>query len=234
MKKTLLIAIPILLVVGAAVILVNRDTKDPASITEKKTPHYESSTPANEMALAAPPPNVTIDFNFDLSDKSSIEITKDGIDYASGETTVGDNKLALRRSVRQDSPDGTYLVKYTACWPDNSCHDGQFSFRVDRTKVSAFKDMRNQKEVTVRMSQIMFEPMELRISKGTKVTWLNDDEATHYVNTDSHPAHTHIPNFNSKALNKGDNYSFTFEEAGAYPYHCSAHASTMAGAIVVE
>ena len=203
-------------------------------ITEKKTPHYESSTPANDMILAAAPPNVTIDFNFDLSDKSSIELTKDGSDYGSGQTSVDENKLAMRHAMKPDAPDGLYLVKYTACWPDNSCHDGQFSFELDRTKINAFKDMRGQKEVTVKMSQIMFEPMELRISKGTKVTWVNDDEATHYVNTDSHPAHTHIPALNSKALKKGDSYSFTFEDTGAYPYHCSAHASTMTGAIVVE
>ena len=234
MKKVLLIAIPILLVTSAVVIFMRRDAKDTVSTTEKKTPHYESSAPANDMVLAAAPPNVTIDFNFDLSDRSSIKITKDGSDYGSGQTSVDGNKLAMRRSMKQDALDGLYLVMYTACWPDNSCHDGQFSFRIDRSQINSFKDMRGQKEVTVKMSQIMFEPMELRISRGAKVTWVNDDEATHYVNTDSHPAHTHIPTFNSKALNKGDSYSFTFEDTGAYPYHCSAHASTMTGAIVVE
>ncbi len=234
MKKILLVAIPVIVIIGTAVAFMGRDTQNTGSTAEKKTPHFESSTPASDMVLAAPPPNVTLDFNFDLSDKSSIEITKDGTGYTTGETSVDENKLAMRRSMKQDAPDGSYLVKYTACWPDGSCHDGQFSFQVDRAKVNSFKDMRGQKEVTVKMSQIMFEPMQLRISKGTKVTWVNDDDATHYVNTDSHPAHTHIPNLNSKALNKGDSYSFTFEETGAYPYHCSAHASTMTGSIVVE
>jgi plastocyanin len=234
MKKILLVALPVIVIIGIAVVFIGRDTQNTGSTVEKKTPHFESSTPASGMVLAAPPPNVTIDFNFDLAGDSSIQITKDGTDYVSSETTINENKLAMRRSMKQGAPDGSYLVKYTACWPDGSCHDGQFSFKVDREKVNGFKDMRSQKEVTVKMSQIMFEPMELRISKGTKVTWLNDDEAVHYVNTDSHPAHTHIPNLNSKALNKGGSYSFTFEEAGAYPYHCSAHASTMTGAIVVE
>jgi plastocyanin/methionine-rich copper-binding protein CopC len=234
MKKALLVTIPIILVIGAAVIFVGRDTKNTNSTTEKKTPHYESSTPANDMVLAAPPPNVTIDFNFDLAGDSSIEIAKDGKAYGSGETSIDENKLALRRSMKQDAPDGSYLVKYTACWPDGSCHDGQFSFRIDRTKANAFTDMRGQKEITVKMSHIMFEPRELRISKDTKVTWVNDDGAIHYVNTDSHPAHTHIPGFNSKALNKGGSYSFTFNETGAYPYHCSAHAATMTAMIVVE
>ncbi len=235
MKKGLLLGVPVIVVIGVVVMFMGRDTKDTGSTAEKKTPHFESSTPANGMVLAAPPPGVTIDFNFNLSDKSLIEITKDDTDYGSGQkTSIDENKLAMRRSMKQDAPDGSYLVKYTACWPDGSCHDGRFSFQLDRAKVNSFKDMRGQKEVTVKMSQLMFEPMELRISRGTKIIWVNDDEATHYVNTDSHPAHTHIPNLNSKALNKGDGYSFTFEETGAYPYHCSAHASTMTGAIVVE
>jgi hypothetical protein len=29
-----------------------------------------------------------------------------------------------------DAGAGLYLVKYTACWPDGSCHDGQFAFAV--------------------------------------------------------------------------------------------------------
>jgi plastocyanin len=95
-------------------------------------------------------------------------------------------------------------------------------------------DLTNQSEVTVRLSQIKFAPMEVKVSKDTKVTWVNDDEVAHYVNTDAHPAHTHVPDLNSKALDKGDSYAYTFKKPGAYPYHCSAHASSMVGTVVVE
>src|SRR3989344_3004876 len=119
-KKFLPIAIPVLLAIGVAFVLIGKSSPN----TEKKTPHYESNTPASEMILAAPPPNVTIDFNFDLSDISSIEIVNNGTDYGLDETSVSENKLAMRRSMKQNAPDGEYLVKYSACWPDGSCHDG--------------------------------------------------------------------------------------------------------------
>lgn len=233
MKKIALIAMPILLILGAAVWFAGRDSTS-NSLVEKKAPHYESSAPASGMVLALPPPNVTIDFNFDLASDSSISITKDGKDYGSGETSIDENKLAMRRDMKQDAPEGAYAVTYKACWPDNSCHEGKFNFQVRRGLVSGYTDKRVQKEVIVRMSEIKFTPKELRISKGTKVTWVNDEAAVHYVNTDSHPAHTHTPELNSKALNKDDSYAFTFDKAGAYPYHCSAHASNMTANIIVE
>jgi plastocyanin len=140
----------------------------------------------------------------------------------------------LKKAVESSPGAGLYTVQYKACWPDGSCHDGRFSFTIDRNKQSGFADLSNQKEVTIRMSQIKFSPMDTIIAKGTKVTWINDDDALHYVNTDSHPAHTHVPELNSQALNKGESYSYTFNQLGAFPYHCSAHASSMTGTVVVQ
>ncbi|OGH24271.1 MAG: hypothetical protein A3B47_04865 [Candidatus Levybacteria bacterium RIFCSPLOWO2_01_FULL_39_24] len=94
--------------------------------------------------------------------------------------------------------------------------------------------MIGQNEITIRMSEIQFMPKNLKIGKGTKVTWVNNDEVEHFVNTDSHPAHTYFPNQNSKALKTGDTYSVTFSDTGIYLYHCSAHADSMIGSILVE
>ena len=202
--------------------------------TPKKSAHYESNTPVHGAVLAGVPTNVVIDFNFDLAPPSEIKIEKDGRNYGFGETVIDQNKLAMRRNMASDAPDGLYTVSYNACWPDGSCHDGSFQFAIDRTKSGEFEDMTSQSEVTVKLSQIMFEPQNIKISKGTKVTWVNNDSVEHYVNTDSHPAHTYFPQQNSQALKNGDTYSITFETAGIYPYHCSAHAQTMAGSIIVE
>lgn len=233
-KKLTIILLALVIAIGAGVFILLRDDGEQSDVAEKKTPHFESSTPEANAILPAPPPTVTIDFNFDLATGSSIDITKDEEDYAIGDTTIDDNKLAMRRSMSQEAPDGTYLVEYKACWPDNSCHDGHFSFTIDSSLLAGYTDMTGQEEVTIHMSQIMFEPMNIRISRDTKVTWINDDDTVHFVNTDSHPAHTHEPDFNSRSLNEGDTYSYTFENPGAYPYHCSAHAATMVGTIVVE
>lgn len=200
----------------------------------KKSAHYESNTPAHASVLAGVPVNVVIDFNFDLGPGSSISIKTDDKEYGTGETVIDPNKLAMRRNTNPNAPDGFYTVNYKACWPDGSCHDGYFQFTIDRTKAGNYTDLRNKTEVTVKLSEVAFKPQNIRISRGTKVIWINEDNVDHYVNTDAHPSHTYYPPQNSKVLKKGDMFSLTFDKEGIYPYHCSAHAKIMTGSIIVE
>ncbi|MBI4079374.1 MAG: copper resistance protein CopC [Candidatus Levybacteria bacterium] len=200
----------------------------------KKSAHYESNTPQHGAVLAGVPINVVIDFNFDLSEGSRISIINSGKEYGTTDTSIDENMLTMRRSVDLNSPEGLYTVIYNACWPDGSCHDGNFQFVVDRTKADTLTDMRGQREIFVSLADITLKPQNVRILKGTKVTWRNDDTVVHYVNTDSHPAHTYFLTQNSKALQKGDAYSVQFDTPGIYTYHCSAHANSMVGTILVE
>ncbi len=213
---------------------VNRDIVNASFSNPTKSAHYESNTPEHGSTLAGVPINVVINFNFDLAAPSEIKIEKDGEEYGSGNTEIDENKLSMRRGMRSDSPNGIYTVNYKACWPDGSCHDGSFQFAIDRTRESSYEDLTGQKEITIEMSEIQFKSMNLKISKGTKVTWTNNDDVEHYVNTDSHPAHTYFPVQNSKALKTGDTYSAIFTDVGIYPYHCSAHADSMIGSILVQ
>lgn len=200
----------------------------------KKSAHYESNTPAHGAVLAGVPINIIIDFNFDVAKGSSISITNNGKEYGTSEAIIDSNPLAMRRNVDPSAPDGVYTVSYKACWADGSCHDGNFQFAIDRSKATGFIDMRNKKEVTVSLKNTSFNPKNLRVSVGTKVTWVNEDDVVHTVNTDSHPAHTYYSAQNSRTLKKGDTYSVIFTEAGIYPYHCTPHASSMKGSILVE
>lgn len=200
----------------------------------KKVPHFETSTPAHGAVLAGGPINVAIDVNFDLRTPSSISVTRDGVEFTTGETVIDPNQLTMRRAVQPDAPDGTYRVTYQACWPDKSCHDGSFSFVIDRSQANAYTDLTNQSAVTVHLNDVQFNPMKLRVSRGTTISWVNDDPIEHFVNADQHPAHSYHLAQNSRGLKQGDTYTVTFDTAGLYPYHCSAHASTMAGSILVE
>lgn len=202
--------------------------------TPRKSPHYESNAPAHESILPAAPYTVVIDFNFDVAPGSTISIMHNGKEYGEGEVTIDDNKLALRRRVQPDAPNGLYSVTYSACWPDGSCHEGLFQFAIDSSLADTYIDKRGQSAIEIDMKNIAFAPMNIRVSAGTTITWKNSDAVTHYVNTDSHPAHTFFPEQNSSALENGDTYSTTFATRGAYPYHCSAHADTMTGMILVE
>lgn len=203
-------------------------------VNPKKSAHFESNTPEHGAILAGAPVNVVINFNFDLAKPSSISVINEGKEYAVEDTVIDPNKLAMRRKLDPNSPDGLYTVNYKACWADGSCHDGNFQFVIDRKLTQEFVDMTGKKKVTVGLKEIAFSPKNIKISKGTEVTWVNQDSVEHTVNTDSHPAHTYYLSQNSRTLKKGDAYSVTFTETGIYPYHCTPHAASMKGAVLVE
>ena len=251
MNKAIVGIVVILLLAGGAFLLFRKspsNTPTPSAVSQKdksvtsegsfsnpkKSAHYESNTPEHASVLAGVPINVVIDFNFDLAKGSQIQILMDGKDFGVGETTIDDNGLAMRRKVDDSAPDGIYTVSYTACWADGSCHDGQFQFKIDRKAASDFIDMTGQDEVTINLKNVAFSPNKVKVSQGTKVTWLNQDNLEHTVNTDTHPAHTYYLLQNSRTLENGDTYSLTVNEAGIYPYHCTPHATTMKGQILVE
>lgn len=201
---------------------------------EVKVPHYEGTVPAHEDVLPAVPVNVVIMTNFDLAAPSSISVTSNGTEYATGETSIESTKLAMRRTLKMDAPDGRYIVTYKACWPDASCHDGRFEYEIDSSLTADFVDRRNEKNVAVTLADLAFDVERLRVSKGTMVTWQNNDEVGHYINTEPHPGHAYYPTMNSKELLTGDTFNVTFTTPGYYPYHCSTHPDEMRGIIIVE
>ena len=186
--------------------LFNEDpgnTTVPRNQTSKqiKPPHFVDSSPSHNETYAAVPLNIVINFNFDLSEKSSMKIEVNGKDVGEGKTTVDNTKLTLRRKISQTAGDEIYTVKYSACWPDDSCHDGEFRFVVDSKTKSSYTDTRGKSEVQISLKNIAFSPAKVIISKGTKVIWTNDEAVGHYVNTDPHPSHTFYLGQNSKLLN---------------------------------
>lgn len=71
-----------------------------------------------------------------------------------------------------------------------------------------------------------FIPADLNIEVGTTVTWMNADR-------DSHTSTSDAPGWNSGTISPGRQFSFTFQTAGAFPYHCSFHPG-MTGTVVVR
>lgn len=248
MKKVWILGAVLIVGIGAFLFFRNQNlpkSEDDSSETTGSTPsfefsnpkksaHFESNSPEHASILEGVPVNIVIDFNFDLVKGSNIQITQGSKDYSAGETTIDDNKLTMRRKMNPSSPDGLYLISYKACWADGSCHNGQFQFKIDQALSENFQDLRGQKEVTINLANYSFSQSKVKISKGTKVTWINQDDIIHTINADPHPGHTYFVNQNSRDLKKGDSYSVSFTDAGIYPYHCSPHASSMKATILVE
>ena len=71
-------------------------------------------------------------------------------------------------------------------------------------------------EVQIVIENFAFVPSEITIAPGTKVTWINKDEAPHTAtSTDK--------KFASAGLDTDDKYSFVFNDKGEFPYFCALH-----------
>lgn len=67
-----------------------------------------------------------------------------------------------------------------------------------------------------------YMPLNLEISKNTKVIWVNDDSVPHNIQSQDELGNV-TDLFNSPPLNTGDRFEYTFEESGVYNYYCSFH-----------
>ncbi len=76
------------------------------------------------------------------------------------------------------------------------------------------------------MKNLAFTPASVTIKVGESVTWTNEDSTNHTVVADN-------GEFTSDQLANGATFSFTFDKAGTYLYHCSIHPS-MKGTVIVQ
>lgn len=69
-----------------------------------------------------------------------------------------------------------------------------------------------------------FLPQDIKVKVGTTVTWVNEDSVIHTVEGSG---------MDSGSMSKGDEFSFTFDEAGVFDYICGPHPY-MTGSVIVE
>lgn len=82
----------------------------------------------------------------------------------------------------------------------------------------------------VMIKNFEFKPKMIKIKKGTKVTWTNEDAAHHDITPDNESA-----DFKAGPLfAKGESYSYTFNKVGSFAYHCSPHPYMKASIEVIE
>ena len=86
-------------------------------------------------------------------------------------------------------------------------------------------------ETTVQIQDFTFAPSIIKVKKGTKVTWINQDSVEHNVVSDSDSPQKGL---NGPLLSRGESYSFTFDTVGTYTYHCTPHPDMQAAVEVVE
>ena len=94
----------------------------------------------------------------------------------------------------------------------------------------AFAAPQAQQSATVEMQDFVFAPKTITIAAGTTVNWPNTGQAPHTSTSD-----TGLWDSGQKAA--GESFSFTFREAGTFPYYCTLHGAPggvgMAGTVIV-
>ena len=237
----LTIVILVLVVLGTAFLVVFSNLPK-FSGHEVKAFHVTDTSPSHQEIFGSSPINIVINTDVEIdqgkfsisgkSKKTPIEIS----------TSVNESKTTLRGLFSEELLPDTYRVNYELTYSNPSHNQqpeykkqGEFSFTIDSNKKAEYKDLTGQKEVTINMKDLKFDPQKIIISAGTKVTWVNSDSIEHFVNTDPHPSHTYYLDQNSLDIPAKGNYSVTFTQVGEYPYHCSAHyPEGMSGRIIVQ
>src|SRR5262249_24070687 len=79
---------------------------------------------------------------------------------------------------------------------------------------------------TISMSNMTFTPATKTVTKGTVVTWKNNDNYAHTVTSNDGTS------FSSGNINGGASYSYTANAVGTFDYHCTIHAG-MSGTLIV-
>ena len=88
------------------------------------------------------------------------------------------------------------------------------------------------KAATVSMMNISFKPADVTVAKGGKVTWTNEDSASHDV-TKTGGEGAEFKSGEPGAMEKGDSFEQAFDTAGKVDYVCTVHPG-MKGTVTVK
>lgn len=91
-----------------------------------------------------------------------------------------------------------------------------------------------KQSVVINMSDKAFLPAQLKVKKGTAVTFLNKGKELRWPASNIHPTHQIYPEFDPKGpVSPGASWSFTFNKVGKWRFHDHL-VSGVVGVITVE
>lgn len=128
------------------------------------------------------------------------------------------------------------LFAGTACGSDDA---GESTAGASQTSSTTATTGAAASGPTVTIKLIAFSPTDVRIAAGGTVTWRQDDVATHTVTSgrveQAGGTATAKPDgrFDSGSISKGQDFTFSFTQAGEYPFYCAIHPATMTGIVTV-
>lgn len=85
-------------------------------------------------------------------------------------------------------------------------------------------------ENIISIKNFSFNPSTLTVKAGTKVTWINNDNVSHTVTSDTMDPGNFL---NSGILSPGQSFSFIFTSPVSVGYHCNIHPM-MKGDVIID
>lgn len=83
-----------------------------------------------------------------------------------------------------------------------------------------------EKSLSVNIVNYVYTPKDLEIVLGETVTWTNKDFVAHTITSVN-------GEFDSGEIERGERFSYTFNDVGEYEYYCTLHPY-MRGKIIVK
>lgn len=100
------------------------------------------------------------------------------------------------------------------------------------TTSSEIADLTSTPEVKLDITDSGFSMANIKIMKGTRVTWSNTDTNEHSIALESTDQKISSPE--GEKLAKGQADSFSFDEPAVYTFHCGIHTNIQGTIIVVD
>jgi methionine-rich copper-binding protein CopC len=115
--------------------VIKKPAAKPVGFTEKRAPHFVSSSIANNATLSQVPSNLTLTFDAPLqkNTQTTLTVKKDDISSAiTAPSSINDKTLSV--GLNTQAVNGSYYVYYVACFADTGCKDGRFGYTVKLPK----------------------------------------------------------------------------------------------------
>ncbi|MBI2514717.1 hypothetical protein HYV91_00795 [Candidatus Wolfebacteria bacterium] len=93
------------------------------------------------------------------------------------------------------------------------------------------KNVDSSSRTSVQATREGFTPLEIKIKKGDKVTWINKSDQEVWPASGNHPTHTIYPEFDPRrGIKPGEEWSLVFDKTGNWGYH--DHLNPRMGGVV--
>lgn len=125
------------------------------------------------------------------------------------------------------------LISFVGCGSDNSTSANE-NPTTNNNNNNNEEPGDPQESNEVGMASSSFNVGNLQIEAGTTVTWINSSSVNHTVTSGERGSSDAGTLFDSGTLAPGEEFSHTFEEAGAYSYFCDFHVGMDAEVTVSE